>query len=216
MSFEGSALGATANRSTGLISISTGLIERMPTESMMASIVAHELAHLTLDHGNGSIADAFPLPDGEDGRRLLELKNRYETNSYKDSVSAEEQLSLLEQQVALIKKYYSEDEFVNKLEQDADEVGMEIAIRAGLTPEATLGSLRSLIKIEKIDCLLKKNNERGNRSHPSLCWRLKNTNSELAAHAIEYTRLPKYGPFKTSPSLAEAKAEISKAYVQNK
>lgn len=133
----------------------------------------------------------------------------------------------------LILKYYSEEEFQNKQEQDADEVGLEIMAFAGFSPSSALMVPMQIVALSHsprpysqgvktaqpdpieecvVMSMVEVENIRGQDSHPSPCWRLHNLKQEIEEHLQDFQKLKiTSAPQVSSPSLQDARSEILKA-----
>jgi len=120
----------------GHIFLTRGLVEAAESEDMLAAVIAHELAHVMLDHGLSMIREMAFVDDaarmarraadfaggGAEAERLMD---------FRDSVSA-----IFD---ALVRNGYSrEQEFA------ADRKALELLAAAGYNPEALLYMLRIL------------------------------------------------------------------------
>ncbi len=260
---------AWASVDSGLISVNAGIFATVESDAMLAGVLAHELAHITLNHtgtapeatfsgrlstteqavfknANAQMTSAHEIIFKIDGemKKIFEIDDSDYSGEITKGTSIRiqqeideailqakceercaefsqlgfaltQQLKSFEdfQQIRrnLIKKHYNAEEIANKIESDADEVGLEFIARADINPNAyyrfDLLLAREYDKLSSCSGLFK----RGRMSHPANCWRFQNDISELKKHRKNYSRFFKHRQvsFISNPSLEDAKREIA-------
>lgn len=110
-------------------------------------------------------------------------------------------------------EFYSEDQQATRLalwkEIEADEVGFEFFLRAGFPEDEYAQFFSNVARLEggERDC------RRGNKDHPSDCWRAENIRAELKAHAKDIPHTVKTHDF--GEQLSKLRAEWPTPRVEN-
>ncbi|MDR2143278.1 MAG: M48 family metalloprotease [Treponema sp.] len=168
--------------SGGHIFLTRGLIACTSTEDELASVIAHEIAHIQLQHGLTSIRNSryikaatsgllagISAGAGSDIAELAGIMN--------DSVG--------EVIVTMINKGYSREQ-----EYEADSTALSLLASAGYEPSAILGMLHAL----------EKNEQSGSgfgKTHPSPTDRISGVNKSLASYNVPDTQEFRRGRYTT-------------------
>jgi len=153
----------------GTLVINTGLLNATDSDAQFAAAIAHELAHVTLNHGQLTFA-AF-----------VALHPQYQLQADQLAAAA---AALGGDKVALTSLDYRRRTLLsNWTETEADEVGFEFYLRAGYDPLQFSQLFRNLDGQRTASdeaCI------RGEANHPRDCWRAQNSLNELAIHQADY------------------------------
>lgn len=189
------------------IDFSPQLMDLFASDDELAAVLSHELAHVTLQHqGFGEtpprmVNDPMVLEWQLAGRKI-----QAEIVALAKAKADPEKIFALNAEFAKILKkvnkriddvYGEENAHLNWLEQEADEVGAEFFVRAGYDRRAFVNILwtsraatseERMACSELIDSALRdphnaKRPSRGNKSHPSTCWRVYHLTVDEWAHA---------------------------------
>jgi Zn-dependent protease with chaperone function len=166
------------------------------SDDQLAAVLSHELAHVTMQHQG--FGETPPRMDSVPEFRQLkaEAKKIQEkivelatTNAPSAQIFAlsEEYGRLAAKMNTLIDAAYGEENaHLNWLEQEADEVGAELFLRAGFAKEGFIDILWSSVRASSEDIracsalisaglsdpFQPNRPKRGPKSHPSVCWRV--------------------------------------------
>jgi predicted Zn-dependent protease len=158
----------------GHIFITKGLVESTTSEDMLASIIAHELAHIMLKHGQTIIED---LRLHDEMSAMADQAIQFAGNS-----ASARRLSYFRNSVAatvdaLIKNGYSQEQ-----EFDADAGAVVLLSAAGYNPIAFIEMLKVLQSVES--------SQKGGFSstHPKAELRLENVDKFVNQYRIQDTR----------------------------
>jgi len=127
--------------SGGHIFITKGLVELATSEDMLAAVIAHELAHITLKH-SVEIINAIKFTN-----EMMAAADRAADIALRNSVNARQLLyfreSITQTVDTLMKNGYSQYQ-----EFDADKEAMAILSNAGYEPSALIEMLRVLQRVQ--------------------------------------------------------------------
>ena len=162
----------------GHIFITRGLVKCATSEDTLASIIAHEIGHILLQHGLKAISQSRDAAEGK--KQVLGL-TQYLASSAGYGNSAQV-IDLFGDVVGdalntMVSKGYSRDQ-----EYDADGKALELLSLAGYQPSSLLDMLRALEK-----------NQPGtkggfNSTHPSPAQRIENVQKKLSGYSVPDTR----------------------------
>jgi beta-barrel assembly-enhancing protease len=122
----------------GFVLVTTGLYRRLESEEQLAAVLAHEISHITLDHGlsaikTSNLTQAFTLigktalmEKSEKARMLNQLTDTFDA-SIDDIINQ------------LVVKGYSRGQ-----EMDADRAAVDLLYQAGYAPQGLAEFLRTL------------------------------------------------------------------------
>lgn len=201
-----SEISATADSRDGTITISPRSILNLESPAQLASILAHELAHVTMNH-----LDLDQHPDLSENNEYQELRKKLSNSDLsEDELSAtQEKIKSLEREIL---GEESHDLKLNWKESEADDVGLEFYTKAGY---GSLDYEKTFEKVSEIvgeDCGLN-DAIRGSGSHPHICWRIMNSQSEIKVH--DYPKYGKSHPEGLTEEDWEAVREDIKKYLEN-
>jgi len=159
----------------GHIFISRGLISCATSEDTLAAVIAHEIAHIQLQHG------------------LKAIRNNRRTQAILTSLSAGASLTISDRELAEATSVFSEsiNDIVTSMvtngysrtqEQDADTTAMALMALAGYEPSALIDMLRVLER-----------NQPGrpggfNSTHPTPAQRISNAQRTVGNYNVQDTR----------------------------
>jgi predicted Zn-dependent protease len=149
----------------GLIFITKGLLKRCRDEEMLAAILAHEIGHVQARHGLKSIKksrliDAFKLMGEAAADKYAPAELSQLTGIFEEALG-----DIAE---SLIEKGYD-----RKYEYEADELGVENALRTGYNPLGLSDFLQTMVEEESEGGWFK--------THPSAKDRLKRVEKKIKA-----------------------------------
>ncbi len=152
----------------GFIFITKGLLKRCKDEEMLASILAHEVGHVSAKHGLQSIKksrllDAFSIIGEEALERYGPEKLAELTNIFEDVLA-----DIAEN---LIERGYD-----RKYEHEADRLSVKIASRTGYSPQGLLDFLSTMVD-ETSNTELKG----WFKTHPSALKRIEEVKKEISS-----------------------------------
>jgi len=157
----------------GHIFLTRGLVEAAASEDMLAAVIAHELAHIMLDHGLGMIDEmAFLGEAAAIARRAADFAGgdpaAARLMDFRDSVSV-----IVE---TLVRNGYSQAQ-----EFAADRKALELLAAAGYNPGALVEMLRILQQ--------RQGSHSGGllATHPSPAERIRNVEEALGRHRVPDT-----------------------------
>jgi predicted Zn-dependent protease len=159
--------------SGGHIFITQGLIACTSTEDELASVIAHEIAHIQLQHGLTSIRNSRYIKAATSG-----LLAGLSTATGGDIAELADIMgdSVGEIMVTMINKGYSKEQ-----EYEADSTALSLLTAAGYEPSSILGMLHALEKIEQ-------GGSGFGKTHPSPRDRISNVNKKLASYKVPDTQ----------------------------
>jgi len=167
----------------GHIFITKGLVESASSEDMLAAVIAHELAHITLKHSLSIIKD-MKFTD-----EMSAMAGRAADFAGKDS-EASKRLALFRNSVGktmdtMLKNGYSQSQ-----EFEADREAVALLYKAGYDPAALTDLLKVLQRVQS--------SQKGgfNTTHPSPRERI--TNVESLRYRTQDTRTYRAARFKTA------------------
>ncbi len=164
--------------SGGHVFLTRGLVECAPSEDALAAVIAHELAHIQLQHSVKSIKNSRFTGALQQVAGVAATAMGYEelTQVFEESINEAVQ--------TVISNGYSKEQ-----EYEADAYAMSILASAGYTPSSIVGMLESI------------NNRAGGSSYPSLSGALKSTHptpdarlTEVRKNLAAYQGLPDNTP----------------------
>lgn len=123
----------------GFFVLNLGLLTEMKTESELAFVMGHELAHQTLDHVNNAMRSRAQTE--ADPQRTKEIR-RILRDEYRVSTKLND---------FILPGMVSSREFKRMQELEADSLGFLYATRSGFAPE---GSVRALTILDSVDISL--------------------------------------------------------------
>ena len=159
----------------GHIFLTRGLIELAPSEDALAAVIAHELAHIQLEHG------------------LLAIRNNRRTQAGMQTVfsvgaaaagSAEldQIVGIFGESVNVVVESLVTNGFSRRQEEDADSLAMALMALAGYEPSALIEMLQVLEKHQA-------GRPGGfNRTHPTPAQRIANAQRTVNNHNVPDTR----------------------------
>ena len=110
----------------GFIFVSRGFLSRLPDEDALAAVLAHEVAHVSLDHGINAISQAKTMSAlASAGKGALESQGGFIT---------QEATALFGDSVADIFKTLTSRGYSRSQEYDADKLALSILTRAKYDP----------------------------------------------------------------------------------
>lgn len=177
-----------------IIFFSPQMLLRAQSDDELAAVLSHELAHISLQHQGFGEAPPRAFSDV----RFLELnkaaidlqkeiarlarKGGHDEEIFELSAKFAALQLQMNERIDLV--YGEKNAHLNWIEQEADEAGAEFFVRAGFNPESYLSMLwrtSSATPDERIQCEQMIQNalqgperirpERGNKNHPTTCWR---------------------------------------------
>lgn len=118
----------------GKIGVYTGLLDVAENQDQLASVMAHEVAHVLADHGNERVSTSFAAQSG------LELASAI--SGAGSSTAGRQAMALLGlgTQVGVLLP------FSRAQESEADIMGLQLMARAGFEPEAAVALWRNMAK----------------------------------------------------------------------
>lgn len=151
----------------GFIFISKGLLKRCRNEEMLASILAHEVGHVSAKHGLQSIKksrliDAFRIIGEEAAQKYGPEKLAQLTSIFEDVLG-----DIAEK---LIERGYD-----RKYEYEADELSLKIAAKTGYAPTGLLDFLQTMVGDSSTV-----SGEGWFRTHPTPEQRMENAKKKMA------------------------------------
>lgn len=200
---------------TGRIRLTIGMIAASENDAQVAAVIAHELAHVTMGHVYGAL---HPIVESqprwgelyEHSIRIYDALEKQEEllnrTSGDEQRQIQERIAALNRELQLISDEMiefassilgSQEIVANWKEQEADEVGYELYLRAGFLPSQFgwfFSSTQSEEERSRCQAILAEaqNNPvlapyRGTEAHPHFCWRLYNIDIlEAIAHREDY------------------------------
>jgi hypothetical protein len=184
---------AKTDPSTKTITFTLKLMALAQSDSQLAAIIAHELAHISLQHaGLGEISPRVMAT--AEGSALSEqqkqLQNKIRELAKANAPSSDvfkvnEEFKKVSDAInTLTDKIYEEkDAHINWIEQEADEVGAELFVHAGYSIHdfanilwlSAESSPQQIVACNELIYMAWENGterpERGNATHPTTCWR---------------------------------------------
>jgi predicted Zn-dependent protease len=154
--------------SGGHVFLTRGLIACTSTEDELASVIAHEIAHIQLQHGLKAIQNARFANVAATGVSALAGSISELADIMDDSVG--------EIMVTMITKGYSREQ-----EYDADATALSLLASAGYEPSAILGMLHALEKNEK-------SGSGFGKTHPAPGDRISSVNKSLGSYKVPDTQ----------------------------
>ena len=157
----------------GHILITRGLIEAATSEDELAAVIAHELAHIILEHGLGIV-------------RKMELSNHAalmaaRAAAFAGNPPAAQRLFVLRDSVTAIMDTMMKNGFSRYQEFEADLKAMTLLAAAGYNPGALIDVLRILERVQS-------SREGGfNSTHPSPADRIANAEAALNRYHVPDT-----------------------------
>ena len=154
----------------GHIFLSRGLIDLAASEDMLAAIIAHEMAHIQLEHGTKDI-----------------LQNRVISNLQQDKerisreLSAQVQQQLFTETVSEMVKTLFSRGYSQTQEFEADTFAIGLLASAGYSPNGLLEILKALQKIQPNQAVVL------SATHPTAAQRITNVNNLLSNFRIPDT-----------------------------
>lgn len=175
------------------ITFSLGILAKAQSDSQVASVIAHELAHVTLQHtGFGEIAPrVLNTPEGKHlAIRQNALRDKIKRLAQAGASAAdvlqvqnEFAKTVIEQNTLTDKVYGEQNAYRNWAEQEADDVGAEFLVKGGY-PIHEFANMLWLSSSATPQQIMECNNiiynawnnsterpERGTENHPTTCWR---------------------------------------------
>ncbi|MFZ9519065.1 MAG: M48 family metalloprotease [Silvanigrellaceae bacterium] len=189
------------------IDFSPDLMALFANEDEMAAVLSHELAHVTLQHqGFGEapprmVSDELFVQLQSEGRliqaRIVELAKAKADPARIFELNAEFAMVMAQMNKRIDEVYGEENAHVNWLEQEADEAGAEFFVRAGFdrrafieilwtshrSPDEERAACSRLIERALAEPRNAERPARGNKSHPSTCWRVYHLTVDEWEHA---------------------------------
>ncbi|MDR0402641.1 MAG: M48 family metalloprotease [Treponema sp.] len=166
--------------SGGHIFVTRGLIACTSTEDELASVIAHEIAHIQLQHGLTAIRNSRYIKAATSGL-LAGIGSAAGGNIAELADIMNE--SVGEIIVTLISKGYSREQ-----EYEADSTALSLLASTGYEPSAILGMLRALER-----------NTRGGsgfgKTHPAPADRIASVNKRLASYTVADTQTFRRGRY---------------------
>lgn len=165
------AIDAVAKSSIKSIFVLSGSISKIGSPDLLASLLSHELAHITQDHDN-----AFIHPKLRENKRYVHIIEDLVRLEKKENVSSEdsEVISLLTEKNEIESTalgQYAAEEVANWKENEADEIGLRFFTNTGYGSE----SFRMFFEVLQENYSGKECTDkdviRGTEHHPSICWR---------------------------------------------
>jgi hypothetical protein len=215
-----SFVGAHTDPSRKTIVFGLKLMASAQSDEQLAAVVAHELAHITLQHaGLGEISPrvlktpegaALSAKQGALQKTIQELTKNGAPQSEIFKVSAEFEKTIDEANALTDKIYGEKNANRNWIEQEADEVAAEFLLKAGY-PVHEFANMLWLGNSAKSEEVMQCNNliyaawdnaterpERGAATHPTTCWRvfhlLVDEYGPSGAHAEQAKQCPRTHP----------------------
>jgi predicted Zn-dependent protease len=157
----------------GHIFVTRGLIAHTSTEDELASVIAHEIAHIQLKHALTAIRNSRYLKAATSG--LLAGLGSAVSADYKELAG------ILGDSVGEIVGTMYNNGFSRDQEYDADALAVSLLASAGYEPRAILGMLQSLEKDETTESGFGK-------THPTPGNRIASVNKKLPSYKVPDTR----------------------------
>jgi predicted Zn-dependent protease len=122
----------------GKIMVYTGLIDQLkPSDDELAAVMGHEIAHALREHSREQMSEAYAQQIGLVGLAAIVGVTTKDSNNANTTMALGGQVAA----VALTLPHSRRDE------HEADEIGLELAARAGYNPNAALSLWEKMSKV---------------------------------------------------------------------
>lgn len=159
----------------GHILITRGLLELIPSEDVLAALIAHELAHVLLKHGAGIIAD-MRLNEG-----LTSIADRAAGIAARES-NAAARAALFRESVTALCDTLMKNGFSRAQEFEADSAAITFLAASGYDPEGLMELLKILQRVQRT------RSGGFNSTHPSPEDRITNAGRMTGRYRVQDTR----------------------------
>jgi len=169
----------------GHILITKALVEAAPSEDALASVIAHEMAHIILRHGIALVDNA------KFNERMADIAQRAADFAGKNSAAATRAMELRNSVVPLIDTMV-QNGYSREQEFEADKEAAALLAASGYDPAALVDMLRVLQRVQ--------NTQKGgfNSTHPTPVQRIASVESTTKRYRVTDTRayrMPRYKKF---------------------
>jgi len=169
----------------GHILVTKALVEAASSEDALASVIAHEMAHIILRHGIALVDNA------KFNERMADIAQRAADFAGKNSAAAGRVMEL-RNSVAPLVEAMVQNGYSREQEFEADKEAAALLAAAGYDPAALVDMLRVLQRVQT--------SQQGgfNSTHPSPTQRIASVESAVKRHRVTDTRayrMPRYKKF---------------------